>query len=57
MKVSKTALSNLLGGINYMYGPIQVDISDFYISPRVLFSGTPARAGFPRGFLWDDGFH
>jgi len=59
----KEALANLLGGMGYFYGPIRIiNISDpnrtwYYDEPTGLFTCTPSRTAFPRGFLWDEGFH
>jgi mannosyl-oligosaccharide glucosidase len=74
-------LSNLLGGLGYFTGTIQVDTSKKAIyaettgkfweksdearkhatpqakGPYELLTHTPSRAMFPRGFLWDEGFH
>jgi len=54
-------LSQLLGGIGYFYGPIRInDQSEkgwSYDDPTGLFTATPSRPYFPRGFLWDEGFH
>ena len=50
----------MLGGIGYYYGCVQIKtpgggrISD---EPAGLFTGSPSRSRFPRGFLWDEGFH
>ncbi|CDH50432.1 glycoside hydrolase family 63 protein [Lichtheimia corymbifera JMRC:FSU:9682] len=66
-------LSNMLGGIGYFYGSSIVDrshgplqdeesfagepLSPQYTSPQSLFTATPSRPFFPRGFYWDEGFH
>ncbi|KAL0085821.1 glycoside hydrolase [Phycomyces blakesleeanus] len=66
-------LSNMLGGIGYFHGSSVVDrshhpledeenFSDVPIKaeltePRSLFTATPSRPFFPRGFYWDEGFH
>ncbi|CDW90142.1 mannosyl-oligosaccharide glucosidase [Stylonychia lemnae] len=54
-------LAQLLGGIGYFYGPIRIlDNSPqgwSYDQPAGLFTATPSRPFFPRGFLWDEGFH
>lgn len=79
--LSKSLLSNLLGGIGYFYGDSQADRSDLpdyrekdlnfwekvkearvkaepeIMAARELFSAVPSRSFFPRGFLWDEGFH
>lgn len=57
--VSKYALSNMLGGIGYWYGHSLVKVGD-QVMPlwdRPLLSAVPSRSFFPRGFLWDEGFH
>ncbi|KAF1921735.1 glycoside hydrolase [Ampelomyces quisqualis] len=78
---SQYVLSNLLGGLGYFTGTMQVDTSKKAIyaettgkfwekseeakkhatpeirGPYELLTHTPSRAAFPRGFLWDEGFH
>lgn len=59
----REALSNTLGGIGYFYGPIRISLDGKtdknwkYDEPTGLFTATPSRVRFPRGFLWDEGFH
>ncbi|KAF7724424.1 Processing alpha glucosidase I [Apophysomyces ossiformis] len=66
-------LSNLIGGIGYFYGASIVDQSQAseqdeesftgtpqmpaQTPPKSLFSASPSRPFFPRGFYWDEGFH
>ncbi|CDW80734.1 mannosyl-oligosaccharide glucosidase [Stylonychia lemnae] len=60
LQFSKEALSNLLGGIGYYYGPVLIrdrNRGSSYDEPAELFTGSPSRSRFPRGFLWDEGFH
>lgn len=68
---SKALLSNLLGGIGYFHGTSRVssekDAEKVALSsidtmvvesgPFELFTAVPSRPFFPRGFLWDEGFH
>ncbi|TNN08126.1 Mannosyl-oligosaccharide glucosidase [Schistosoma japonicum] len=60
--LSKIAISNLLGGIGYFYGTSLVRNTNIGPEPvpnwsSGLFTATPSRPNFPRGFLWDEGFH
>eukprot|EP01016_Furgasonia_blochmanni_P038008 TRINITY_DN4545_c0_g1_i1.p1 TRINITY_DN4545_c0_g1~~TRINITY_DN4545_c0_g1_i1.p1 ORF type:complete len:689 (-),score=121.57 TRINITY_DN4545_c0_g1_i1:111-2177(-) len=56
---SRLSLANLLGGLAYNYGRIRVvqPEENARQKPLPLLSFTPSRFGFPRGFLWDEGFH
>lgn len=70
---AKICLSSLLGGIGYFQGSPSIgngiDVSSnatdlatdrdssLTHSTITLLTGTPSRAIFPRGFLWDEGFH
>lgn len=61
MNVRKAGVSNILGGLCYTYGQIytKADISNMAGNQekKALFSSSPSRKSFPRGFLWDEGFH
>lgn len=57
-QMSKEALSNILGGIGYYFGNIkEIDNGDDTQSEKGLFTASPCRSYFARGFLWDEGFH
>ncbi|KAI9022535.1 glycoside hydrolase [Hyaloraphidium curvatum] len=61
IKMAKFALSNMIGALGYFYGSgLQKDDSPMGFhetAPQVLFTAVPSRPFFPRGFLWDEGFH
>ena len=67
---TKCVFAEMLGGIGFWYGSSAVAAaageaggapsaarSATKLAPRALFSATPSRPKFPRGFLWDEGFH
>ena len=70
-KFGKEILSGLLGGISYFHGDHLVDretafdedsfeshqLTGYPEGPHELFTLVPSRPFFPRGFLWDEGFH
>ncbi|EEF47487.1 mannosyl-oligosaccharide glucosidase GCS1 [Ricinus communis] len=65
--VGKAAVANMLGGIGYFYGQSKISYPknanhkghDNFITywPAELYTAVPSRPFFPRGFLWDEGFH
>lgn len=65
--VGKVAVANMLGGIGYFYGQSKIAYArnsnhknhDNFIKywPAELYTAVPSRPFFPRGFLWDEGFH
>ncbi|KAI7724751.1 hypothetical protein M8C21_004628 [Ambrosia artemisiifolia] len=67
VEVGKAAIGNLLGGIGYFYGQSKIlfpqpskhgsDGDSILYWPAELYTAVPSRPFFPRGFLWDEGFH
>ncbi|KAF3485754.1 hypothetical protein F2Q69_00054148 [Brassica cretica] len=69
LMVGKAAIGNMLGGIGYFYGQskikapkstqLQAKSEDEFLLywPGELYTAVPSRPVFPRGFLWDEGFH
>lgn len=61
IKFGKAALSNMLGGMGYFYGQsvVQSVYNEYPLlyPTGALFTAVPSRSFFPRGFLWDEGFH
>ena len=61
IQFAQAALSNMVGGIGFFYGSSKV-ISRYFREPTdywdsALYTAVPSRPFFPRGFLWDEGFH
>ena len=57
---AQAAVSNLLGGISYFVGETeQMDKDGNRVKTEKgsLLTAVPGRSFFPRGFLWDEGFH
>lgn len=73
ISMSKQALSSIFGGIGYYYGKISISLTEkekkiiesgryipgfrYTLDNYGLLSASPSRSFFPRGFLWDEGFH
>ncbi|KAM6289128.1 mannosyl-oligosaccharide glucosidase [Aegotheles albertisi] len=60
-RFAQAALSELLGGVGYFHGHSLVRApgreQPVATAEAGLFTAVPSRSFFPRGFLWDEGFH
>ncbi|NXN93795.1 MOGS glucosidase, partial [Rhinopomastus cyanomelas] len=58
-RFAQAALSDVLGGIGYFHGHslVQTPRGPLPGAETTLLTAVPSRSFFPRGFLWDEGFH
>ncbi|XP_069779447.1 mannosyl-oligosaccharide glucosidase [Narcine bancroftii] len=61
VKFAQAVFSNTIGGMGYFFGQSYVQ-SKYNEHPLPylegpLYTAVPSRSFFPRGFLWDEGFH
>lgn len=62
-RIGKYALANMLGGVGYWAGDARMRSKHWpadrveAFGPLELLSAVPSRPFFPRGFIWDEGFH
>ncbi|KAI6219307.1 putative mannosyl-oligosaccharide glucosidase [Aphelenchoides fujianensis] len=62
-RIAKYALANMLGGVGYWAGDARMRSKHWApervetFGPLELLSAVPSRPFFPRGFIWDEGFH
>jgi len=52
-----SAFSNLMSGIGYYYGDVRIKGQTKEQPKLSLYTASPSKTEFPRGFLWDEGFH
>ncbi|CAG5091136.1 Oidioi.mRNA.OKI2018_I69.PAR.g12876.t1.cds [Oikopleura dioica] len=60
LEFAMAAVSNMIGGFGYYYGHSLVQKQGEKVTPNwdaPLYTAVPSRSFFPRGFLWDEGFH
>ena len=59
-QAAQAAISNLVGSISFFAGEtVQIGSDGQRVPGRygTLFTAIPGRSYFPRGFVWDEGFH
>ncbi|PRP80049.1 hypothetical protein PROFUN_10732 [Planoprotostelium fungivorum] len=58
-RFARETFSNLIGGIGFFHGRSKLQKGQSVVEDeaRSLFTAVPSRPFFPRGFLWDEGFH
>ena len=67
IEIAQAIVSNMVGSVGFFHGYSKVmsgsgghgtsDKEPLLYGPLSLLTGVPSRSFFPRGFLWDEGFH